>query len=324
MRPHRDNTLSGSGSVNRKRAPTRDVDDAQRAMSDFYGTEMDLSAAPQGGFGYEMTAFEDGTASVASLRFSGRVRSGTDAFQDVMIAHAVRGRHRWRVGDERGSGSVPFLVPPGYDMRVEFSGAHLRTVGFDEDYLRAVAESLTGEPQERFRFEGINSRRSRPILAAETLALLEGTVLNDSAVQSAPLLRARVIRQAAVSMLTTYPLVDLETRTDTAIQHRSVRRAVAYMEAHAAEPITVGDIAIAAGTTARSLQEAFRRRFDMTPMQFLRRLRLRLAREQLLDSQDVGLTVREAALRWGFAHSGRFAQQYLAEFGEHPSQTLRR
>ena len=316
--------MSAGRHVNRKRARTGDVDDAQRAMSEFYGAEMDLSASPHGGFAYEMSAFADGTASVASLRFSGRVRSGTDAFSDVMIAHAVRGRHRWRVGDERGSGSVPFLIPPGHEMRVEFSGAHLRTAGFDEGYLRAVAESLTGEPPERLRFDGINARRSRPVLAAETLALLEGTLLDESAVQSAPLLRARVIRQAAVSMLATYPLVDLETRTETAIAHRRIRLAVAFMEAHAAEPITVGDVALAAGTTTRSLQAAFRRRFDLTPMQFLRRLRLRLAREQLLSSQDVGLTVGDTALRWGFAHSGRFAQQYLAEFGEHPSQTLRR
>jgi AraC-like DNA-binding protein len=315
--------MSLGGPVHRKRARTADVNDAQRAMSDFYGAEMDLSAG-RGAFGYEMSALDDGTASVASLRFSGRVSSGTDAFADVVIAHAVHGSHRWRVGDERGSGSVPFLIPPGHEVRVEFSGAHLRTVGLDEEYLRTVAESLTGEQPDAFRFEGINARRSRPVLAVETLALLEATMLHDDAVPSAPLLRARVIRQAAVSLLTTYPLVDLETRTDTAVQHRRVRRAVAFMEAHAAEPITVGDIAVASGTTTRSLQEAFRRRFDMTPMQFLRRLRLRLAREQLLNGPDLGLTVRDTALHWGFPHSGRFAQQYLAEFGEHPSQTLRR
>lgn len=316
--------MSPSESVNRKRTRTGDVDHAQRVMSELYGTEMDLSAAPQSGFAYEMSSFADDTVSVASHRFRGRVRSGTDAFSTVMIAHAVQGRHRWKVGDERGSGSVPFLIPPGCEVRVEFSGAHVRTVGFDEGYLRAVAESLTGEPPERLRFEGINARRTRPVLAAETLALLEATVLAESAVQSAPLLRAPVIRQAAVSILTTYPLVDLETRTDAALSHRHVRRAVAYIEAHAAEPITVGDIALASGTTARSLQDAFRRRFDMTPMQYLRRLRLRLAREELLRTQDVSLTVRGAAGHWGFAHAGRFAQQYLEEFGEHPSQTLRR
>jgi AraC-like DNA-binding protein len=315
--------MSLGGPVHRKRARTADVDDAQRAMSDFYHAEMDLSAGPQGAFACEMSAFDDGTASVASLRFSGRVRSGTDAFGDVLIAHAVHGRHRWRVGDERGSGAVPFLIPPGCELRVEFSGAHLRTVGFGEEYLRGVAESLTGIPPEPFRFEGVNARRSRPVLAAETLALLEATMLHDNAMPSA-LLRARVIRQAAVSMLATFPLVDLEPRTDKAIPHRRVRRAVAYMEAHAPEPITVGDIALAASTTTRSLQEAFRHRFDMTPMQFLRRLRLRLAREQLLNGHDLGLTVHDVALRWGFSHSGRFAQQYLAEFGEHPSQTLRR
>src|SRR3954463_2898049 len=92
-------TMTVGAQINRKRARTSDVEHAQRVMSEFYGAEMDLSAAPQGGFAYEMSAFADGTVSVASLRFSGRVRSGTDEFSDVMIAHAVRGRHRWRVGD---------------------------------------------------------------------------------------------------------------------------------------------------------------------------------------------------------------------------------
>ncbi|MEU1972828.1 AraC family transcriptional regulator [Microbacterium sp. NPDC019599] len=316
--------LSEADAARRRFARTTSVDEAQRSMSEFYGSEMDLSALPKRGFGYEMTAIHDESTSVASLRFSGRCRSGTDSFDDVMFAHAVHGRHRWRVGEERGSGSVPFIVPPGMEMRVEFSGARLRTVGFPGAYLHRVAESITGIPEAAFRFDRINEQRRRPFLAADALATLDGFLLGDAAATVGEMVRAQVIRHAAVSLLSSFPVLDLEPRTDGGAQRRSLRLAIAFIEAHAHEPITVGDIAIAAGTTTRSLQDAFRRRFDTTPMQFLRRRRLRLAREELLEGAGSGRTVRSVAQHWGFAHTGRFAQQYLAEFGEHPSQTLRR
>lgn len=303
---------------------TTSLAEAQRSMTELYGTPMDLAATPERRFGYAMTAASDETVSVASLRFEGRCRSGTEAFDDVMIAHAVRGTHQWRVGDERGNGAVPFMVPPGVEMRVEFAGAHLRTVGLDREYVKRVAESLSGTPDPQFRSDGVNTHRRNAALVTEAVSSLEAMLLSQTALRDAALVRAQLLRHATVSILSSYPLADLDRRPDQGIQSRRVRMAVSYLEAHAHEPITVGDIAIAAGTTTRSLQTAFRRAYDMTPMQFLRRLRLRLAREELLASSDPRLSVREVAHRWGFTHPGRFAQQYASAFGEHPSATLRR
>ncbi|MCW3491761.1 helix-turn-helix domain-containing protein [Microbacterium sp. SSM24] len=303
---------------------TSSLAEAQRSMTDLYSAPMDLAATPDRSFAYAMSAAIDDTVSVASLRFEGRCRSGTEAFSDLMIAHAVRGSHRWRVGDERGNGSVPFIVPPDVEMRVEFTSAHIRTVGLDTAYVRRVAESLNGMPDAPFRLNGINTHRRHPALVGEAVASLEAMMRSDSALRDAALVRAQMRRHAVVSILSSYPLVDLDRRPDRGIQSRRVRLAVAFMEAHAHEPITVGDVAIASATTTRSLQSAFRRAYDMTPMQYLRRLRLRLAREELLASTDPRLSVRDVAFRWGFAHPGRFAQQYAATFSEHPSTTLRR
>ena len=317
-------TTASSDEIRWHSARTTSPTDAQRSMSELYETAIDLSATPDRRFGYAMTAASDSTASVASLRFEGRCRSGAESFSDVMIAHAVRGTHQWRVGDERGNGAVPFMIPPGVEMRVEFTGAHVRTVGLDTGYVRRIAESLSGVPDAQFRPEGVNTHRRHPALVTEAISSLEAMLLSDSVLRDAALVRAQLLRHAVVSILSSYPLVDLDRRPDRGIQSRRVRMAVSYLEAHAHEPITVGDVAIAAGTTTRSLQTAFRRAYDMTPMQFLRRLRLRMAREELLASSDPRLSVREVALRWGFTHPGRFAQQYAAAFGEHPSVTLRR
>lgn len=305
-------------------ARTSSLGDARRSMSELYGTPMDLSATPDQRFAYAMTAAADSTVSVASLRFEGRCRSSAESFPDVMIAHAVRGTHRWRVGDERGNGAVPFMVPPDVEMRVEFSSAHLRTIGVSVEYVRRVAESLSGVPDAEFRVTGVNTHRRHPALVAEAIASLEAMMMSESTLRDAQLLRAQLLRHGVVSILSSYPLIDIDRRPDRGIQSRSVRLAVSFIEAHAHEPITVGDVAIAAVTTTRSLQSAFRRTYDLTPMQFLRRVRLRMAREELLASTDPRLSVREVAHRWGFSHPGRFAQQYAVAFGEHPSTTLRR
>lgn len=82
---------------------------------------------------------------------------------------------------------------------------------------------------------------------------------------------------------------------------------------------TVADLARLSGVSARSLQYAFAERFDLTPMQYLRQVRLDRAHDDL--TQGVG-TVAEVASYWGFTNPGRFAQAYLARFGEFPAATL--
>jgi AraC-like DNA-binding protein len=103
----------------------------------------------------------------------------------------------------------------------------------------------------------------------------------------------------------------------------AVRRAEMFIDAHAARPLCLEDIARAAEVPARTLFSTFRRFRQMTPMQYLRDVRLERVREQLTKPAD-GATVTAVALDGGFGHFGRFAQDYAARFGEKPSETLSR
>ncbi|WP_433498154.1 AraC family transcriptional regulator [Sphaerimonospora sp. CA-214678] len=102
-----------------------------------------------------------------------------------------------------------------------------------------------------------------------------------------------------------------------------VRRAMELIEAHAAEPLTVEDIAEAVGVGARALQEGFRRHLDTTPMAYLRDMRLNRVRAELTAGAAGMTTVTDVAFRWGFTHLGRFSLAYRQCFGEPPSVTLR-
>lgn len=113
------------------------------------------------------------------------------------------------------------------------------------------------------------------------------------------------------------------TPTDRHDAHpRTLRRAVAFIEANAHQDISATDIARAARVTVRALQLTFRRHLDTTPMRYLRRVRLDCARAQLASAAP-GDTVTAIAARWGYARPSVFAAHYRAAYGQSPSQTLR-
>lgn len=108
-----------------------------------------------------------------------------------------------------------------------------------------------------------------------------------------------------------------------AIAPSCVRRAEAYMQANAAQPLRLGDIAAAAGVPVRTLLDGFQRFRGHSPMQRLRELRLDLAHAQLRRPGEE-TSVAGVALDCGFAHFGRFSEAYRQRFGQSPSATLKR
>ncbi|MDD7938672.1 helix-turn-helix domain-containing protein [Actinomycetospora lutea] len=105
----------------------------------------------------------------------------------------------------------------------------------------------------------------------------------------------------------------------------TLRRAIAYLEEHAARDVDVADVAAAAGLGVRGLQMAFRRWRDTTPLAYLRELRLARAHQELraADARTSGETVADIAARWHFTHPGRFSVTYRERYGCSPSETLR-
>jgi transcriptional regulator GlxA family with amidase domain len=102
-----------------------------------------------------------------------------------------------------------------------------------------------------------------------------------------------------------------------------VRKSERFMVDNAESAITVSDVADHLGVSLRSLQTGFRKWRKSTPSDFLRQVRLQRVRDELLRS-DGQSNVTTAALRYGFAHLGRFSAHYQSTFGEAPSMTLRR
>ena len=102
-----------------------------------------------------------------------------------------------------------------------------------------------------------------------------------------------------------------------------IDRAEAYIEANWRRAITLESLAEISGVSAFSLFRSFKNNRGYSPMEFLRRVRLRHAREFLLHP-DASTTVAETASSCGFADARRFESDYVLAFGESPFAALGR
>ncbi len=103
-----------------------------------------------------------------------------------------------------------------------------------------------------------------------------------------------------------------------------VRRAEEFIRKNYMESIALEDIAEAAGVSARSLHNGFRQFRNLSPMTFLKMIRLEYARRELATAARRGLSVTGVALNNGFNHMSKFGADYRQRYGELPSETWRR
>ena len=111
-------------------------------------------------------------------------------------------------------------------------------------------------------------------------------------------------------------------RDDRAPRLLAVERARRYIEAHLSDPIRLADLCTHAHSQARSLEYGFRELVCLSPMSYIRMLRLGEVRSQLKGTSEKR-SISEIALDAGFSHLSQFVVDYKRVFGETPSATRR-
>jgi AraC-like DNA-binding protein len=247
-----------------------------------------------------------------------------------LVQLPIHGAARIRVG-RREFTSTPqtaSVINPTDALRMEWSGSCGQLiVRFERAFVESLAASLLGHRLRR----GL-SFHSELDCSVDRARRWRDFVLHivqqiDAGFTATPqVLATRQIEQALLAWLLEAQPNDSSaalSQSCSGCTPRHVRKAVDFIQAHAAEPIGIEEIVAASGASARSLYEGFRRFRGASPMELLRSLRISGAREDLSRASP-GATVSEVATRWGFFQLGRFAAQYRQLCGETPSATLRR
>lgn len=223
--------------------------------------------------------------------------------------------------------SLASIVSPGVDFRMR----HVQ--GTEKLFIRLDRQALE---HEFTRYSGLALKGP--------LKFAPGIALDTAQGQALHRFISWLMQEASEGPLLDYPLLaaqfedTLMTSLLSTLSHNQgsllhaplsvaphfVRRAEDFMEHHAHEPLSAGDIALYAGVSTRSLFAGFRKYRDTTPMAYLRTLRLEKVHAELNSPSSSSEGVTRIALRWGFSHLGQFSAAYRHRYGETPSLTLQR
>ncbi|MCK2240167.1 MULTISPECIES: AraC family transcriptional regulator [unclassified Crossiella] len=303
----------------------RDVDEVHEVVSNHFAPHRLRVVANQPLAG-RFTAVHVGAVSVFELGYGADVEVRPGEMPDIYNVHVPLSGHGELRVDNLAVGTESSVVGPGQRLRMRWSGdsntliLRFARAAIDE----ALATRLGDLPATPTRFDP-------EIRAAAQSWLVAMRAFADNAAAGlfarSPLAAAHFEQMLVHGLLDTQPHTLSEALAEPGRPElpQVLRRAMAYCEEHAAEPITPAHMAVAARVGVRSLQRAFRSHLDTTPLAYLYRIRLDRAHQDLLAIAEgrAGGSVTEVALRWGFTHLGRFSAQYRQVYGHPPVRTLR-
>ncbi|AGL17563.1 AraC family transcriptional regulator [Actinoplanes sp. N902-109] len=219
------------------------------------------------------------------------------------------------------------VFQPGGEIELRWS-ADCRAVNVKVDRLvfereLAVQELPTPAPPTLGATFGLAGGAGRSWMGL--IRLLHSEIREPDGLTSLPRLLSRWSDLAITTLATAVEQPDGAEAAGlpTARRPRPVKRALDAMHAEPDRAFTAHELASIAGVGVRVLQESFRRHVGVSPLTYLRRLRLEGVHAELLRSDRGEVSVSEVAHRWGFTHLGRFAGAYRDRYGVSPSETLR-
>lgn len=89
-------------------------------------------------------------------------------------------------------------------------------------------------------------------------------------------------------------------------------------------PLTIEELCISLRISRRTLNHAFIRVLGITPVAYMRNVRLHRIRAELQSSPHQVRYIASVAAKWGFWHMSLFSRYYRELFGETPLETLSR
>lgn len=106
---------------------------------------------------------------------------------------------------------------------------------------------------------------------------------------------------------------------NSALNHARAHKMVPiinFIQSHFKEPIDIKQIATYAGMSTSGLHEQFKRATSLSPMQFIKKIRLHNAHGLLLE----GKSASDAAFDSGYGSQSQFSREFKRLFGINPSE----
>ncbi len=167
-------------------------------------------------------------------------------------------------------------------------------------------------------FAVLDSLRANETTRSIPVIILTAKVLSEADLKHCNRGVATILSKGLFNAAETLQLIEAALARQHALSGATqllVRLAMAYIHQHSSEPLGREDIASHINISADYLTDCFRQELNLTPMMYLRRYRIHLARE-LLETTD--LSIMQVAFKVGFSESAHFTRTFQREVGMTP------
>jgi AraC-like DNA-binding protein len=262
------------------------------------------------------------------LRFRGRLDGGevlswkqgdraltapVAAHDGLEIAWIRSGHARYRIGSrelEVASGSA-IVVPAGFEHKTTLSaGLSAGSTWIARTLLDEIADAI-----------GLRAPSDARLVADATRVITLGGLLTSELEHGGrgTEIAARGLLEAAVVAILRGDGASSMNESEPRARDPRVRRALRFIDASFAEPLTIERIAREAGMSRFHFSRLFREELAQAPYQYLSQVRLSRSAELLRG----GAGVTEVAIRVGLGDPSRFASAFRRRFGVTPSEYAR-
>ncbi len=188
-------------------------------------------------------------------------------------------------------------------------------LGEDEfnDLLRLAMLRHQGAPQKRAAFEGLLDSLLR-----------EDTWSSPADANGLEAIRCKILEGFAALLQDAGPMELPSRGLRRSSWVHCARQARAHLDDNLNRAVSLAELCRITGTSARTIQYAFRDQYGVAPLDYHTSRRLSAAQRSLKRRWASETTVTDVVLDHGFWHLGRFRQAYKMRFGESPSETLAR
>jgi AraC-like DNA-binding protein len=309
---------------------TADRDDARRILSEVY-LPLDVEPALGSKLNVQLNAVEVGRVTAGYLRFGDPVRIRTAEAENYHVDIPMVGSTLARAGLKPPVYSTPKLASvftPDVPAELEWGQDCAQVcLMLPREELQLELENLLGHPvRDRLDFTpalDLTSAAAGTLLA--TLRLIDAASRHRGGPLGHPLAEQHLEQTLfdALLLAASHNFTEALSSHYPAVGPRPVARAVELLRSSPGRAWTVSALAAEISVSVRSLQNGFRTTLGVSPMTYLRQVRLERVHVELAAADPATVTVATVAGRWGFVHLGRFAQAYRDRYIECPSDTLR-
>lgn len=309
---------------------------AQRHISEITGGRCSFSvSAPTRFKGYGGTQARLGGTSIQFLKWESEAECQTTTFRPsdyhVLLHFPLSG------GFEASQGTRRVTLNAGQLLVVSSEGTAVRQWQGPCELLNLVVprQSLARMLTIDFGIDAARPLKFEPLAVLDltkiaTLTRLVETIiydLNDEmSFFSNPLIGSQAEHALLLLLLKSIPHQHLHLLNEpkSNIAPFYVQRGEAYMRQHLGGNITMDALTAASGVSARTLYYGFEKYRNLSPMRYLKRMRLTSARQALIEARATGGKVSDVAIRNGYRNFSQFSRDYKEYFGKSPATTLRR